>query len=311
MTSVTICIATCKRPKMLSNLLCSLSVQTVLKNQNVRLKIAVVDNDSFGSARSVVCKWRNHINDVPILYEVEKRRGISFVRNRLFSLAKGSEYSAFIDDDEIAKNNWIEELLYVQNTYNADVIAGPVLPKYQEQPPDWVLKGKFFERPQYETGDIVLSAGTGNVLVRNSLLEKINGPFEEKLHLQGGEDTLLFTQLRILYGTHIIWANQAIVIERIPSTRTKVPWLIKRRFCNGLTMGMIESYIAGSMSGWRIVRLVKGIGNIIRGSLLLMPAAFSGKSEQVQAICFLAVGAGSIASTINVKHNEYKVIHGN
>ena len=309
MSIITICIATYKRPNMLGNLLESLSVQTVLENRNVQVKVAIVDNDPSASAWTIVTQWTDR-NSLPIVYEVEKQRGISFVRNRLVRLAKGSDFIAFIDDDEIAHKNWLEELLHVQDTYNADVLAGPVLPKYQEQPPDWMIKGKFFDRPQYKTGDPVKTAGTGNVLVRNALLKQVNGPFEEKLELQGGEDTLLFTKLSRFFGAHMVWANHAIVKEYIPSSRIKASWLIKRHYRSGLTMGTIESHLAEPLSGWRLVRLAKGIANVIRGVLLLMPAVFSGRGAQIRAICILAVGAGSIASLMKLKYNEYQIIHG-
>ena len=142
------------------------------------------------------------------------------------------------------------------------------------------------------------------------MLKQVNGPFEEKLELQGGEDTLLFTKLSIFFGAHMVWANHAIVKEYIPSSRIKASWLVKRRYRNGLTMGTIESHLAEPLSGWRLVRLAKGIANVIRGVLLLMPGVFSGRGAQIRAICILAVGAGSIASVMKLKSNEYQIIHG-
>lgn len=309
MSIVTICIATYKRPNMLGNLLKSLSMQTILGNQNVQIKVAIVDNDPSASAWKIIKQWKDR-NRLPIVYEVEEKRGIPFVRNRLVRLAKGSDFIAFIDDDEIAHKNWLEELLNAQAMYNADVLTGPVIPIYQDQPPDWIIKGKFFDRPQYNTGDLVKTAGTGNVLVRNALLDQVKGPFEEKLELQGGEDTLLFTKLSRYFGAHMVWANHAVVAECIPSTRVRVSWLVKRRYRSGLAMGTIESHLAEPLSAWRIIRLAKGIANVIRGVLFLIPAVFMGKSAQIRAICFLAIGAGSIASLMKFKYNEYQVVHG-
>ncbi len=309
MTNITICIATCKRPEMLGKLLESLSLQTVLKNKNVYVELVVVDNDPLASAKSVVTYWAGQ-NYWPISYKIQKKRGIPFARNMLVSLSKDADFIAFIDDDETAHKRWLAELLVAQEKYSADVVAGPVLPKFPEQPPDWIVTGKFFVRPQYITGEPVKYVGTGNVLIRNSLLKKVKGPFEEKIGLQGGGDILLFCKLHQQYGAHMVWANDAIAEEHIPLSRVRVSWLLKRHYRNGLALGTTESYLAGPLSAWRLIRLTKGIAHITRGFFLIFPAVLRGKAAQVQTICFLALGVGSIASVLKLKYNEYQIIHG-
>ena len=120
MIRIAICIATFQRPQGLSRLLESLSNLCFEKQDEPSIKIIIVDNDTTGTAKPVVEHWRNKLRWT-LVYEIEPRRGISYARNRLVALAKDIDFVAFIDDDEVAVDCWIDELIYTQKKYQAGV----------------------------------------------------------------------------------------------------------------------------------------------------------------------------------------------
>ena len=99
MTTVTVCVATYKRPDGLRKLLDSLQQQV----DAPPFEIVVVDNDREESARRVVEAAKG---DPAIRYLVEPRRGLAQVRNRSVAESQAT-FLAFIDDDEWATPRWL------------------------------------------------------------------------------------------------------------------------------------------------------------------------------------------------------------
>ena len=129
MKSVCICVATFGRPAGLTRLLRSLSNLSFQKNRDLFVRIAVADNDADGSAWLSVKEAARYLR-VPITYEIEPKRGVSFARNRSVRMAGECDYIAFVDDDEFVEANWLDELLKAQAVYNADVVLGPVIARF-------------------------------------------------------------------------------------------------------------------------------------------------------------------------------------
>ena len=122
-----ICVPTYIRPIYLEKNLNSL----VEQDCKYSYEIAVVDNDINQSAKPVVDKYND--NKIKCGYYTENKRGISAVRNKCIEICKekNADYLVFIDDDEIAEKNWLQSLLDTSQKYNAEVVSGPVLCKFE------------------------------------------------------------------------------------------------------------------------------------------------------------------------------------
>jgi len=134
------------------------------------MRVVVVDNDSQASARTTCETWRQ-ASGWALEYVIEMRRGIPFARNTAFDHAGSADWVAFLDDDEEASTEWLDQLLAVQSRYDADVVTGPVVPQFEKRVPSWVIDGRFFERPRHETGEQLPVAFSGNVLIRSAILD--------------------------------------------------------------------------------------------------------------------------------------------
>ena len=123
---------------------------------------------------------------IPIIYGVEPEREIASARNRAVQLAGNVDFIAFIDDDEVADGRWLDELLAAQEKFGVDVVNGPVLPRFEQEVPPWVVRGRFYNRRRFPTGTLINWANTGNVLIKTSWLHAIPGPFKRQTkHYRG------------------------------------------------------------------------------------------------------------------------------
>jgi succinoglycan biosynthesis protein ExoM len=302
--SVAICVITYKRPIGLKRLLDSLRALIFHKCKNPDWRIVIVDNDISELIKEVVEGFRGTVC-IPVIYGVEPKRGIASARNRAVQLAGDVDFIAFIDDDESAEIHWLDELLNTQNTFNADVVNGPVIPKFEAPPPSWVLKGHFYNRRRFPTGTIVKWANTGNVLIKTSWLQTVPGPFDEKLNLTGGSDTLFSSQIYQL-GAKMVWADEAIVEEYNPPSRVSADWILRRAYRSGINTSIIETTVRSSYFV-ALIRALKSIMHIILGFLLMLPASiFRGYAGFIRSLMYVNLGMGEISGLMGISYKEYK-----
>jgi GT2 family glycosyltransferase len=265
-----------------------------------RVEVLVVDNDPDGPAAigSLASSFR-----WPLIGLREKRRGISYARNAAVREARGrnADFLAFIDDDEVPDPGWLEELVRVLRAEDADVVTGPVLPRFEVEPPAWILRGKFFDRPRYPTGTPLPYARTGNSLVRCSVLDEFPGPFNEDMALSGGSDQELFLRVSRA-GYKIVWADDAKVDEWNPASRVSGGWILRRAFRWGNTRASLEPGLHPSFR-----RAVRGLA---KGILLLPLALLRGRHAILQAAQPLASATGFFLGKVGVKYLEYRRTHG-
>lgn len=307
-TSIAVCIITYLRPIGLSRCLESLASLRFSKNTNVTPRIIVVDNDAEGSARTVVQKAAEQ-TEWPIQYAVQPERGISFARNQAVALASGCEFIAFVDDDESVAPPWLEELICVQQRYNADVVTGPVISVFESKVPDWISKGHFFERSRWTTGTPLNIARTGNVLIRRSVLNRVSGPFDHHLAVSGGEDSFLFAQLARL-GARIVWCDEAIVNEYVPASRANIWWLLQRAYRKGNTIAMTERLMPIPLRRNPIKVSGRAVLRILTALVKLTPALFLGRARVMKQFTEIAFGCGTFFGMAGVRYDEYHRIHG-
>jgi GT2 family glycosyltransferase len=283
-------------------LLRSLSELKFRKNSNVLVRVVIADNDANGSALSTVQEAARYLK-IPISYEIEPTRGVSFARNRTVRMAGECDYVAFVDDDEFVETNWLDELLNAQALYNVDVVLGPVLPAFDYEPPVWIVKGRFFERPRHATGTSIGYGRTGNALVAKRALDRIRGPFDPAFALSGAEDTLLFKQL-LGFGTRIVWCDEALVTE-INSASRNAWWLLRRTF--GSTNAYVFCQYALGVNRARWASALRGLALTAAGTLVLVPSLVLGFDKTVWACTRVAGGLGHLTGALTVRHKRYGV----
>ena len=226
---VSVCVCTFRRPKSLRQLLGALAAQRT--SGRFTFDIIVVDNDRSETARPV-CERFQTISRIPVGYYVEPVQNIALARNRAVGQATG-DYVALIDDDELPADGWLLRLFEARERCQSDGVLGPVLPFYEEEPPSWVVKGRFHERPQHQTGEVLRwdQTRTGNVLLRRAVFGLIQGPFRAEFGM-GGEDRDFFKRA-ISRGCRFVWCADAHVRELVPIARCRRSFMLKRALLRG------------------------------------------------------------------------------
>lgn len=297
---IDICVATYRRPALLSVLVTSLLRQKV--DDGLRFRIVIVDNDAAQSARTVVESFMPC--SVPIIYAVEPVQGISFARNLCVSLCEG-KYSAFIDDDEYADDCWLQCMMNTMECFNADIVLGPVIPLLPPDVSSWITVGKVFERCRYTTGASLTDSTIGNIgntLIRHEVLTSVPGPFDPEFALTGGEDSAFFAAAR-QKGVSITWCDTATVYETIPTERTNIRWLARRAFRCGQGHARLLLKQHGYFYGlfWLLYRVVHLFATIA-AALVALPMR-----TDIRAKFFLKVcrNLGRLSTVTGLNYREY------
>jgi succinoglycan biosynthesis protein ExoM len=225
---LSVCIATYRRTERLRAVLEDLAQQSHMPDQ-----VVVVDNDLAGSARGLIEQQRASGAPFAIAYDVQPERNIALTRNLSVRLADG-DWLAFIDDDERAPNNWLQQLLEAAALHGADGILAPVEPQLPADAPPWIRRGRFYDFPHLRSGELVPlnRMRFGNVLLRGDAMRAEPGPFDPRYGLSTGEDGDLLVRLA-RKGRRIIWCDEAIVWEPIETRRLSLRWLLMRALSGG------------------------------------------------------------------------------
>lgn len=225
---ISVCICTYRRPGSLKRLLRELDQQDT--GGLFTYSIVVADNDHLRSAEAVVSDFAA-ASIIPIKYSVEPQQNIALARNKAIENANG-DFVAFIDDDEFPTKSWLLTLFKACNEFDVDGVLGPVKPHFAEQPPKWVVKGRYYERPTYPTGFVIdwRKGRSGNVLLKTKLFAAGAQPFRPEFLT--GEDQDFFRRM-IDKGHVFIWCDEAVAYEVVPPIRWKRTFMLKRALLRG------------------------------------------------------------------------------
>jgi succinoglycan biosynthesis protein ExoM len=298
---VAICICTFKRQELLRALLRGIAQLTFRKVPTPQIQIVIADNDEGASARQVC---RTAPLPWPIRYVVEPKRGITYARNRTIMEAGSPDFVAFIDDDEIPSPHWLDELLWAQAEFAADVVSGPVLPTYAPRVADWVRKGGFFDRKPRPTGAKRRACAANNVLVGTHVFRSVPG-FDDAFALSGGEDTHFF--LRVWQAGHkIVWSQEAVVFEEVSAQRGTARWLLRREYQTGNSWIFCESAVDRRPRS-SFFRFLKSCAHIVIGSTnTIWRSLLFDRPGAVRSLQQLSLGAGMLTALAGHRFLAYQ-----
>lgn len=137
---------------------------------------------------------------------------------------------AFIDDDEYPVESWLVELVDAMNNHHFDMVAGPIIPVFQDSAPTWIKSLDLHNTVGKHTGGRLDYAATGNVLINRQSVSDVR--FDNSFGKSGGEDTEFFLRLKDR-GLSLCWSAEAIVEEDIPAEKATTAYMIRRFMTQG------------------------------------------------------------------------------
>lgn len=172
---ISIIVPTIGRPKYLSICILSLAKQTVLPEE-----IIVVDNSDKSVSNKIkilLKKIRPLLSGVNLKHIIEKSRGVSYARNAGIRKAR-CDLFAFIDDDCIAKRDWIEQIIKSTAKNKKALIQGKNmngLPNNIYSCVEYYNSELFFQSGLYKSFKRIYypsALDTKNCVIRKSLFSK-------------------------------------------------------------------------------------------------------------------------------------------
>ncbi len=256
---VSIIIPTYNRDSLLDITIESFVNQSYPKDE---YEIVIADNNSTDNTKEIVKKWieKSHVS---IKYMFEPRQGVHYARNSAANHANG-EILYYTDDDMIADQNLLSEIIkpFIMDEKVATA-TGRVLPKWEVQPPRWILEfcnnGLLSLNNPKE--DLIISSSDCNVFschqaIKRDVLFEAGGfnPENTAGEWIGDGETGLNIKIKDL-GYKFAYNGESIIYHMIPPTRMTQSYLNKR-YAN---QGYCDSYTEYKRYRYSKARLIRKI----------------------------------------------------
>ncbi len=299
---ISVCIATYRRPDRLHDVLTDLAGQSLLPDQ-----VVIMDTDAEGSARVIVDAHRAGGVAYRVDYDVQPERNIALTRNRTVALAQG-EWVAFVDDDERAPRQWLEQLMDCARKFAADGVLGPVEPVVPATAPKWIRCGRFYDFPRMATGGKVPlnRMRFGNILLRGAPLRAEPGPFDVGYGLTTGEDGDMLIRL-VDKGAHIIWCDEAVILEPVEAKRLHLRWLLQRALSGGQEFARktLRGRFGRLTAMGRLRLLLRASAQLLAARCLTVICLPAGRHRAARWLIAAWANAGKLTALCGWRYREY------
>lgn len=299
-----VCIPCFRRPQHLRLTLESLAGQ----HTDRRFAVVIVENDALTCGSVPVAAEFLASGKFPGLCVVELRQGNCHAINAAFETALATFPTAanflMIDDDEIASPDWLELMVRAAEATGADVVGGPVLQDFEDDNKRGLQHHPAF-RPAYDTsGAVPVIYGCGNCLITRRVFAGLEDPtFDLRFNFLGGGDTDFFVRCNRA-GMKFHWAEEAVITETVPSSRSNPGWLALR----GLRIGAINYRVQRKVAQtpWLRAKLLAKVLGLLPLSLVRAIGLFLGGHKALIALHPVTVAVGSALAAIGIEPQPYK-----
>jgi glycosyltransferase involved in cell wall biosynthesis len=233
-------------------------------------EVIVVDNASSDRTREVVDARQPHPR---LTYLYEAVMGLSVARNTGARAAQG-QILAYLDDDAIASQTWLQVLWNHYQHSDTTAIAGGridlIWPK-DVSPPAWITPELSGNLGFYDLGDeVVFITDPGrtprglNYSMRRSFWDEVGG-FDSQLGRVGkrllSNEELQLTEKALDAGWRVAYVPEALVAHNVAPERLHPSWFLNRSWWQG-----ISEYYREQLAGRQGVgQLHRGTERLVRG----------------------------------------------
>jgi glycosyltransferase involved in cell wall biosynthesis len=247
--SVVICTYTADMYEHFEDCLESVRAQTY---DDVEIVVVVDGNDALHE------RIADEYGDLPelTLHCNEDNVGLSASRNAALEFVTG-DVVALIDDDAVADERWVEELVSVYDSQDAIAVGGRMTPIWTAGKPDFLPEEFYWlvgvtHRGFAEAGEEVRNTFGSNISFRTEVLRELGG-FATEVGRQGeknlqAHETELCARMREEYGRGVVYNPDAEVGHKVFAWRTDTRWLLERSFWQGYSKRAMESLVSADSS---------------------------------------------------------------
>ena len=222
------------------------AVESVLAQTHDPLEVVLVvdGNDAvFERVQEDFCD-----DEAVVCHNNDENRGISYSRTKGAELASG-EVVAMIDDDAVAREDWIENLVAVYEETDAVAVGGDVRPDWQTTRPEF-FPAEFYwlvgcVEPGFAEDREEIRNGYGsNISFRRDVFLEAGGYDTHTgrrgdKHIQAHEAPVCI-RIRELTGEGVIYTDDAVVEHKLFDYRGEFEWLVFRSFWQGYSKRVMD-----------------------------------------------------------------------
>ncbi len=251
--------------------------------ENTEIIVVVDGNEELYAKIS-----KNENKNIDKIIFNDRNLGLSESRNKGIKEAKG-DIIAFFDDDAVADENWLKELVKMYEEKEAIAAGGKLLPKWVTKKPKflpeeyyWLVGATHKGFPEKVTE--VRNTFGSNLSFKADVLRELGG-FRSEMGVKGkgllqGEETELCERMRNKFGKGVIYNPAAIVYHKVFPERLKVRFLLKRAFWQGYSKRMMKEL------GYSIDEESDFVKNLI---FLSIPERLKPSSTNLLQLVFLGI----------------------
>jgi len=240
LVSVIICTYSPSRIKDLMEAIKSLQNQTY---QQIEI-IVVVDHNQM-----LYEKLKSILEEKVRVFHNQEVKGLSGSKNFGIDKARG-EVIAFLDDDAVAAEDWVEQLVMPFKDDKVAAVGGLTLPLWETEEPKWLPAEFLWVMGCTYRGHInrigrVRNVFGGNSCFRKSCMDQV-GKFLPSIGRIGnkmltGEETEYCMRIwQMLPDRHILFNPKAVIYHKVPRQRTNLKYFIRRTFGSGYSLAFIH-----------------------------------------------------------------------
>lgn len=221
------------------------AAESVLSQTHEEIELVVVVDGSEMLHERAVNEFGD--NEEVMIHLNQENRGLSASRNVGVDRATG-EVVAFMDDDAVADDRWIEELVATYRTQDALAVGGKMVPEWVAGEPDFLPEEFYWlvgvtHRGFPDEGEVRNTFGS-NISFRREVFEELGG-FDPEFGRQGdlnlqAEETAFCVEMNERYGSGVYYNPAAVVAHKVFDYRTDPMWLVKRAFWQGHSKGIMD-----------------------------------------------------------------------
>lgn len=229
--------------------------------------------------------------------------GLSGSRNNALEYVTG-DIVALIDDDAVANERWVEELVSVYEERDAIAVGGKMTPIWVAGKPNFLPEEFYWlvgvtHRGFAESGEEVRNTFGSNISFRTEVLRELGG-FATEVGRQGeknlqAHETEFCARMREEYGQGVIYNPEAQVGHKVFEWRTDKRWLLERSFWQGYSKRAMETLVSEESSAeesdFLMQLLFEFVPSRVR-SLLLGPTITKAKQLLTLFVLTATVGIG-------------------
>jgi glucosyl-dolichyl phosphate glucuronosyltransferase len=249
---VSIVVCTCKLDNYVN---LTAAINSLLSQSYPAMEILVVVDGDQALHDKMLSDYGNH----PVVksFFLKENQGVSGARNAGIKAARG-DIIAFLDDDAIAAEDWLDHLINTYREFGALAVGGKILPVWKDRAPDYLPDELYWLVGVTNSGFAaecvveVRNTFGPNMSFKNEVFQKI-GLFNQSFgfartsHMQAEEPELALRMKQRL-GKGVLYNPQAVVYHNISPEKTRVGGLLKRAFYQGYSKAFLNRRYASSGS---------------------------------------------------------------